>query len=295
MSTPSPAPAVCSAQSYAFFQQFIYSGSGIVLDEGKHYLLESRLLPILRELEIRSLDELMHRLSKNPPPALAQRVIEAMTTHETLFFRNPALFESLRQQVLPSLFERREGRRKLRIWSAAASSGQEAYSLAMMLVEMGRSPSEVEILGTDLSTQVLERARQGVYFPFEVNRGLPAACLSRYFTRSGLQWQIKDDLRRRVRFQQLDLRCDFRFLGVFDLILCRNVLIYFDAPTKTQILDRIHDVLLPGAKLVLGHAETVLNLHPGFERTPVNNATLYSARCCAESPVRPGESKGDPL
>jgi chemotaxis protein methyltransferase CheR len=292
MPTPSLVPAACSAQSYAFFQQFIYSRSGIVLDEDKHYLLESRLLPILRELEIGSLDELTHRLSKNPPAALAQRVIEAMTTHETLFFRNPALFEALRRKVLPELLERREERRKVRIWSAAASSGQEAYSLAMMLVEMGSSPAEVEILGTDLSAQVLERARQGVYLPFEVKRGLSPACLNRHFTHNGLQWQLKDEVRRRVRFQQLDLRCDFRFLGVFDLILCRNVLIYFDLPTKSQILDRIHGMLLPGAKLVLGHAETVLNLHPGFERTPINNVTLYSAGVRAESPAHPGESNG---
>ena len=268
--------ALLSPKNYAFLQQYIHSESGIVIDGDKQYLLESRLLPILREHRIDSLDALSGILASRSSAPLSKLVIEAMTTNETLFFRDTAMFDALKVGVFPSLFERTRGVRRLRIWSAASSSGQEAYSLAMMLTEMGKGRNEVEILGTDLSNQVLDRARQGKYAQFEVNRGLPGVYLTRYFTRSGLEWQLKEEVRSMVRFEQMDLRRDFSLLGSFDLILCRNVLIYFDAATKTKIIDRVKGLLHPGAVFVLGCAETIINVHSGFQRSVIGQSTFYS-------------------
>lgn len=271
-------PSVLSAKAYASLQKYIHTETGIVVDEDKQYLLECRLLPIIRDQSIDSLETLANILANKSSALLAKLVNEAMTTNETLFFRDKALFDALRTQILPPILDRIRGTRKLRIWSAAASSGQEAYTLAMMLLEMGKTKIEVEIVGTDLSNQVLERARQGRYVQFEVNRGLPAPFLMKYFTRAGLEWQIKDEARGMARFEQLDLRRDFRHLGSFDLVLCRNVLIYFDSETKTNILDRIRGLLHPSALLALGCAETVINVHDGFQRVSLNQSTFYSVR-----------------
>ncbi len=282
---PKPAPhagqanaSALSAKGYAFLQKYIHTQTGIVLDADKQYLLESRLVPIIRDQRIDSLETLSNILANKSSALLPKLVAEAMTTNETLFFRDKAVFDALRSQIVPSLFDKIKGTRKLRIWSAAASSGQEAYTLAMILLEMGKTQNQVEIVGTDLSTQILERARQGRFVQFEVNRGLPAPLLMRYFMRVGMEWQIKDEVRGMVRFEQLDLRRDFRYLGNFDLILCRNVLIYFDTETKAKILDRIHQVLYPEALLALGCAETVINVHDGFKRVLFNQSTFYATR-----------------
>ncbi len=263
-------------ENYAFLQAYIQSESGIVLDEDKQYLIEARLLPLLRERNIASLDLLCQSLALNGSSPLAKNVIEAMTTNETLFFRDPTMFDALRSHILPALLSRVKDGRKLRIWSAAASTGQEAYSLAMMLLEMGRRPDQVEIIGTDLSERVLERARLGRFIQFEVNRGLPSHYLVKYFERTGLDWQLKSCVRSMVRFQPLDLRHSLRAVERCDLVLCRNVLIYFNTETKKQVLAAIKDVLLPGGMLVLGCAETVINLDHSFQRTVVGQSTFYS-------------------
>jgi chemotaxis protein methyltransferase CheR len=265
-----------TAQNYAFLQAYILRESGIVIDEDKRYLVESRLLPILRKEKILSLDLLCERLESGASIALSQQVIEAMTTNETLFFRDGAVFEALRTQVLPAIFDSLRGKRKARIWSAAASTGQEAYSLAMLVREAGKGSDEVEIIGTDLSEQVLERARQGKYVQFEVDRGLPASLLLNYFTRIGLEWQLKDEIRRMVRFEQLDLRRNLDIMTPCDLVLCRNVLIYFNAETKKRILAAIRSVLAPGGTLVLGCAETVINIDDGFQRKMIGQSTFYT-------------------
>jgi chemotaxis protein methyltransferase CheR len=267
-----------SPSNYAFLQKYIHAESGIVIEADKHYLLEARLLPIVRESQLASLDALSARLAARASPSLARLVIEAMTTNETLFFRDSVMFEALRKEVLPAMFDLLKGQRKLRIWSAAASSGQEAYSIAMMMLEMGRSKEEFEILGTDISSQILERACQGKYVQFEVNRGLPTPYLMKYFSRSGLDWQLKEAVRNLVRFEQLDLRKDFRRLGDFDLVLCRNVLIYFDTETKRPIVEAIRARLSPHAVLVLGCAETVINVHDGFRRNAIGQSTFYALK-----------------
>ena len=263
-------------ENYAFLQAYIQNESGIVLDDGKQYLIESRLLPILREKNVLSLDALCQRLAENRSSPLAKRVIEAMTTNETLFFRDPTMFDALRAHVLPALFDAVKGGRKVRIWSAAASTGQEAYSLAMLLLEMGKGAEQVEIIGTDLSEQVLERARLGRFIQFEVSRGLPSQYLMKYFDRAGLDWQLKECVRKMVRFHPLDLRRSLKTVQRCDLVLCRNVLIYFNTETKKQVLAAIKEVLAPGGVLVLGCAETVINLDRGFKRAVVGQSTFYS-------------------
>ena len=211
--------------------------SGILLDQDKRYLLESRLLPILdsavaSSLGIHTLEELTHVLLSRPSVELKNLVVNAMTTNETLFFRDRGMFDALLSHLLPGMLKRLEGSRKLRIWSAASSSGQEAYSIAMILRELGKGPEHAEILGTDLSTQVLRRAREGRYTQAEMQRGLPSQYRDRYFVREGTEWQLCEQVRSLVRFEQMDLRREVSRLGRFDLILCRNVLIYFDTDTR---------------------------------------------------------------
>ncbi len=267
--------ATLSATNCSFLQRFIRNHSGIVIEANQRYLLEARLLPLLRGHNIDSLDGLVLELASRPSSPLASLVVEAMTTNETLFFRDSAMFDALRTHVLPLNFTKTVRGRKLRIWSAAASTGQEAYSIAIMLHEMGKTHRDVEILATDLDTQVLARARAGVYTQFDVNRGLPTPHLMKYFVRRGLEWKIQDHVQAMVHFQQFDLRQGCLSFEASDLILCRNVLIYFDAATKRQIVDQLRSALAPGAMLVLGCAETILNIHPGFQRIIHGGSSFY--------------------
>jgi chemotaxis protein methyltransferase CheR len=266
-----------SATNYAFLQEQVYQRSGIVLDESKLYLIESRLLPIVRKEHLGTLNDLCALIRGVEGAHLKTQVVEAMTTNETLFFRDLDAFEALQKVVLPELVEQRKSVRKLNIWSAAASSGQEAYSLAMMLLEMGLSEWQIRILGTDLSNQILERARAGRYMQIEVNRGLPAKYLVKYFHRVGLEWQITDQVRNMVRFETFDLRQSMRGMGPFDLILCRNVLIYFDVETKKKILAEIRGALFRKSLLLLGSAETTLNLDNEFTRRKIGSSTFHQA------------------
>jgi chemotaxis protein methyltransferase CheR len=268
-------PESISAENYAFLQSQIYKESGIVLDETKHYLIESRLLPIVQKERLATLNDLCALLRAVDGIQLRRQVVEAMTTNETLFFRDTVLFDALHKHVLPEIVERRKMSQTLKIWSAAASSGQEAYSLAILLLEMGLSGWNIKILGTDLNTQILERARTGRYMQIEVNRGLPAKYLVKYFQRAGLEWQIKPELRSMVDFQPFDLRQRMSGMGPFDLVLCRNVLIYFDKETKKRILGEIHGVLPSKGLLILGSAETTMNLDDRFVRRPIEQATFY--------------------
>jgi chemotaxis protein methyltransferase CheR len=232
-------------------------------------------MPVAEELHLSSLLALCEAL-KHPDAPLRKRVVEAMTTHETLFFRDGTPFDALKKELLPQLKEENKLSRRIKIWCAAASSGQEPYSLAMLLLECGFADWNIEILATDLSEQVLKRAREGKYMQLEVNRGLPAPYLVKYFERDGLEWRIRDNIRRMVRFEQFDLRQDPRGSG-YDFVFCRNVLIYFDIPTKKQILGRLRSTLKPGGYLVLGSAESTLGLDETFIRVAFANARFYQA------------------
>lgn len=264
-------------ENYRFLQDHVYSQAGIVLEDNKHYLFESRLAPIVRRLGLGSINDLCALLKATREVEVGRQVVEAMTTNETYFFREPSHYDAIRTALLPRLKQERHDSRKLRFWSAAASSGQEAYSLAMLLLDQGLADWDIQILGTDFSTQVLERARAGKYQQIEVNRGLPASLLVKYFSRSGVDWQLKDDVRRMARFETIDLRKSMRARGPFDLVFCRNVLIYFDAETKKKILKELYGTLFRGGWLLLGGAEPAFGVEEWFDRQIIGNATVYVA------------------
>ena len=238
--------------------------SGLSLGVDKTYLVQARLEPILRKRGLSSLAVLADRLRLDP--ALEREVVEAMTTNETLFFRDGRPFDHLRDVLLPQLHASRPRGVPLRIWSAAASTGQEAYSLAMLVSEMGPQLAGrmVEIVGTDIAREPLHRGEQGLYTQFEVQRGLPARLLVKYFTKEENGWRINRPLREMVRFREWNLLSDLSGLGRFDVIFCRNVLIYFDQATKARTLEAAARLLPPDGAIYLGAAETILGLGIGL-------------------------------
>ena len=250
------------SQAFDALCEYLRRNSGLVMEQSKKYLVESRVMPIVRREKLASLDELVALLQRGQSPKLAKDVIEAMTINETYFFRDKSPFDQFRSIMLPALLNARQNDKRLRIWSAAASTGQEAYSLAMILEEFTARMQgwKIEIVGTDLSEQVLDKARKGVYTQFEVQRGLPAPMLLRHFNQIGESWQISDHIRSKVTFRQLNLLQDFTSLGRFDIIFCRNVLIYFDAARKTDILSRMTRVMAPDGYVILGASESLIGL-----------------------------------
>jgi len=265
-------------ENYRFLQAHVYSLVGIVLENNKSYLFESRLAPIVKQFGIGSINALCELLIAKRNPEIGHLVVEAMTTNETYFFRDPAQYEAIRTVLLPKLKDDRQSTRKMRFWSAAASTGQEAYSLSMMLLEDGLKDWDIRILGTDFSSKVVERAQSGNYQQIEVNRGLPTPLLVKHFQRSGLNWQLSEQVKRMVRFETIDLRKSMRTLGPFDLVFCRNVMIYFDNETKRNIMKEIHSTLFRGGWLLLGGAETAFGLDEWFDRKTVGTVTVYVAR-----------------
>ncbi|GJD34485.1 CheR family methyltransferase [Methylobacterium aerolatum] len=247
---------------FEYLRGYIKQRSGLALTAEKRYLVESRLSPLCRRFGAASLHDLIGKLKTPHDKVLERTVVEAMTTNETFFFRDRLPFDLFRDTILPEALARNAGRRKLRIWCAAASTGQEPYSIAMLLQEAGARLSgwQVDILATDISLDVLEKARLGIYSQFEVQRGLPVQWLLKHFTQTGDQWQISPSLRAMVEYRPFNLLHGFEALGQFDVIFCRNVLIYFDAPTKSDILTRFGTSLAPGGALLLGAAETVIGL-----------------------------------
>lgn len=249
---------------------FLKARSGLALSSDKRYLVESRLGPICTRFKIESLSRLVWEIKSGRSAALENATIEAMTTNETFFFRDKAPFDLFQDVLLPKFLKERSASRRLRIWCAAASTGQEPYSLAMMLKEAAaRMPGwQVEIIATDISTEVLEKAKVGFYNQFEVQRGLPIRLLVKYFAQKGDQWQIVPDIRSMVDFRYLNLIDDFSRLGPFDIIYCRNVLIYFDAAMKANVLRRIAQLMTNDGALVLGASETILGITDALSLDP---------------------------
>ena len=252
---------------YDYLRKLLKERSGLVLSSDKQYLVESRLLPIARKGGLASLGELVQKLKTPGTEALIVEVVEAMTTNESFFFRDKIPFDHFREAIMPSLLTARAGQRRVRIWCAAASTGQEPYSLAMCLKEMAAQLAgwRVEILATDLSTEVLEKAKAGIYSQFEVQRGLPIQLLVKYFTQIGETWQIAPEIRSMVQYRSFNLLSDFGQLGTFDAVYCRNVLIYFDQQTKIDVLERVARITEADGYLVLGAAETVVGLTEAFK------------------------------
>lgn len=259
-----------------FLRELIHRTSAIFLDESKDYLLETRLEKLARELNYPSIAALVSDVRRDSP-GVAQHIIEALTTHETLFFRDVKPFETLKKEILPPLIAARQATRQLTIWSAACSTGQEIYSVAMLLKE--HFPEvfawPVKLYATDISKPVIERAIQGRFQQLEVNRGLPAAMLVKYFERDGVDWKVKDEIRRTVRFERLNLLHPWPSDLRPDVVLMRNVMIYFNPKTKKELLLRLRHTISRDGALVLGSAETTHGVDEGWERAPGSMTPWY--------------------
>lgn len=262
---------------YEFIGELLKQRSGLVLAPGKDYLLESRLMPIVRERGMESLGDLIAELRRPGSESLQADVTEAMTTNESFFFRDNTPFDLFKEDMLPALLEARATKRKLRIWCAACSTGQEPYSLSIILKEMADKLVgwRIEIVATDLSSEVLEKAKVGMYSQFEVQRGMPIQLLVKYFTQVGEMWNIDAGIRAMVDYRKLNLLDNFSHLGTFDIVFCRNVLIYFDQPTKAQVLSGVSSLIESDGYLLLGAAETVLGITDKFKPVP-NKKGLYA-------------------
>jgi chemotaxis protein methyltransferase CheR len=254
---------------YEFLRKLLKERSGLDLSSDKQYLVESRLIPLARRVGLAGIAELVARIRVGSDP-LTSEVVEAMTTNETFFFRDKIPFDHLRETIVPALLQTRANRRALRIWCAASSTGQEPYSIAMCLKEFGAALAgwRIEIVATDLSQAVLEKSKAGIFSQFEVQRGLPIQLLVKYFNQIGELWQLNADIRAMVQHRQLNLLQDFSHLGTFDVIFCRNVLIYFDQDTKAVIFERLAKVLEPDGVLTLGAAESVVGISDAFKPYP---------------------------
>jgi chemotaxis protein methyltransferase CheR len=269
---------------YEYLQKLLKERSGLVLSADKQYLVESRLIPLARRSGFGGIGDLVAKMKMGSEP-LTVAVVEAMTTNETFFFRDKVPFEHFRETIMPSILEARKNRRAIRIWCAASSTGQEPYSLAMILKDMGAALSgwRVEIIATDLSQEVLEKSKSGIFSQFEVQRGLPIQLLVKHFTQINETWQLSPEIRAMVQFRQLNLLHDFSHLGTFDVIFCRNVLIYFDQDTKVNVFNRLAKVIESDGFLVLGAAETVVGLSAGFSPHP-DRRGLYHPSAASKMP-----------
>jgi len=266
-----------AVHDFTYIQDLIRRESAIMLDPGKEYLVQSRLLPVAKSVGEESVGGLVSRLRRQADRGLKDRVVEAMTTNETSWFRDGSPWKALAEEVLPDLLAKRSAVRRLHIWCAAASSGQEPYTVAMLLADLfaTRPGWAASILATDISTEMLQRTREGRYTQLEVNRGLPAAMLVKHFLRDGTHWQLKPELRAMVETRLVNLAAPLPPMPQADVVLLRNVLIYFDVPTKRAVLERVRQVLRPDGYLFLGSSETTLNIHDGFERVSSGRVTCY--------------------
>ncbi len=278
MSVTTPTGTGLPEDDFDYLRELMHIRAAIVLEPGKEYLALSRLEPVARDHGLATVSELVDRLRRRElTSALHDQVVDALTTNETTFFRDFNPWESLRTLVLPEVIARKKRTRTLAIWSAGCSSGQEPYSIAMSIRE--HFPDlltwQLSILGTDISPSVLDRARLGRYGQLEVNRGLPAHLLVRHFTRAGMEWEIEEPIRRMVRFEQHNLNDTWPSMPPFDLVLMRNVMIYFDADSKRRVLAKMHTQLAPQGYLLLGASETTYSLSDEFTREPDGRTAWY--------------------
>jgi chemotaxis protein methyltransferase CheR len=283
MSTP------INSSDFTYIANLLKERSGLIVTPDKQYLFETRLGSIMREQRVKTVDQLIGVMRQGRNEALIAAVVDAMTTNETSFFRDRHPFDAMRQAILPALIRQRAQSKRIRIWSAACSTGQEAYSLAIMLAEEFPMLAnwQVEIVGTDISPTVLARAKEGVFSTFEVQRGLPIQMLVKHFTQEGERWQLKPELRKRVSFQPFNLLGDLSPLGTFDVIFCRNVLIYFDLPTKSRVLEGMHRRLPADGTLILGGSESVFGICPKFAGVAgLRGIYVHAGAANAETPVR---------
>ena len=277
-------PAAVRPESLKYIREVVFGRAAIVLDEHKDYLLDARLIPLARREGLEGMDALVDAMRKPDGTVLQKKVVEAMTTNETSFFRDLHPFDALRTKILPELAVSRAASRTLRIWCAAASTGQEPYTLAMCVRDLPVFDNwTVQIIATDINTEVLDRARAGVFKQLEVNRGLPVAMLVKHFDRVNADWQVKPHLKQMVQFQELNLLHRWPLFAQQDIVFMRNVLIYFDLPTKRGILQRIREHLRGDGYLALGGAETTLNIDPDYVPVRHGASVFYQAKANTET------------
>ena len=262
---------------FNYISKLVLDRSAIIIEEGKEYLVESRIGPIAKSEGFDDIENLVNALRNNSSNGLKNKVVEALITNETSFFRDVHPFEALKNNILPELLKQRKSQKQLNIWCGASSSGQEPYSIAMLIHD--NYPMLLDwnltFIASDLSREMLDRCRSGEFTQLEVNRGLPAPLLIHYFERNGLKWSIKKELREMINFQQINLAEPWPYLPKMDIILMRNVLIYFDVKMKIKILKQIKSILQPDGYLFLGAAESTLNLDNSFERIKFKNSGCY--------------------
>ncbi len=265
---------------FEFISQLVKTSSGLVLTPEKAYLLESRLMPIVRRHGLKELADLVDAVRTKSKPGLEEEITEAMTTNESFFFRDTKPFDLLRDVVLPEMIANRSDKKSFRVWCAAASSGQEPYSIAMILLEKAAEMNgwNYEILGTDISKEILAKAESGSYTQFEVQRGLPVQLLIKYFEKNGEDWLASEKLRSIVKYKFFNLLDNPKPLGQFDIVFCRNVLIYFDQETKAKVLEEISKLMPDDGILFLGGAETVLGITDSFKPLPGQRGVYCVAR-----------------
>lgn len=266
-----------SKESVDFMIALLRKESGLVLDSSKTYLIEARLEPIVQEAGLSSIDALCLCLKQQPMSPLLQKVVDAMATNETSFFRDRVPFEVVGNVLLPELIKTNQKRRRIRIWSAACATGQEPYSLAMLLCNIAPMLAgwDAEILATDLVERVLERGRNGTYTQYEIQRGLPAQYMTRFFDQVGSDWKVRPEVKRWIRFRRFNLLTDFSSFGPFDIIFCRNLLIYFDTASKKKVLEGMAASLTPNGALFLGGGETPLGITHRLVRMEVDRGVFY--------------------
>jgi chemotaxis protein methyltransferase CheR len=264
-------------QDFDYIRKVLHDRSAISLDSGKQYLVESRLGPLVQQLGAGSISNLVAQLQSQPNYLLQSQIVEALVTAETSFFRDHHPFDALRKSVIPELIKVRSSERSLKIWCAASSSGQEPYSLAMLIREHFPELAtwQVSILATDISKDILTRAREGKFSQIEVNRGLPAALLVKHFQQEGTSWRLNENIRNMIEFREMNLAQSWPVLPRFDLILIRNVMIYFEVETKKRILGRISRLLRPDSFLLLGSAETTFSIDDSFRRVENLKSGFY--------------------
>ncbi len=265
---------------FEFIRKMIYEQSAIVLEPGKEYLVEARLQPLAQKEGLSTIQELVAKMRQDKSNGLQQKVVDAMTTNETSFFRDIHPFETFKKIIVPDIMAKRATAREFNIWCGASSSGQEPYTLAMVLKE--NFPAlitwKITFIATDISQQMLTRSRNGIYSQLEINRGLPAAYMVKYFQRISTDWQIKDDLRKMIDFRELNLCQNWPVMPRMDVVFMRNVLIYFDVNTKKTILNKIRQLMRPDGYLFMGAAETTLNLDDSFMRMDYQQSGCYKIR-----------------
>ena len=267
-----------SQSEFTYVSTMVRREASIVLAPGKEYLVEARLIPVARAVGAANVNEFLAELQRRPNPANQRRIIDALTTNETSWFRDREPFNALTEVVLPDLIKTRASTRKIRVWSAASSSGQEAYSLAILMSENLPPGWSYEIMGTDISTEMVKRAEAAEYSQVEVNRGLPASQLVQYFERAGAHWRITAPLRRNVSFRLMNLTAPLPAMQPFDVIFLRNVLIYFDVATKRTVLQNVARLLRPDGLLFLGAAETTIGIDDNYERVAAGRTSAYRVR-----------------